>query len=75
LLAQEKVPKEKGTRKLVGISNSNTLRFKTKTGAALPKEPFQVSLWMPQPSVLGNSGDAPHYLALRQTLAMILFYF
>jgi hypothetical protein len=48
---------------------------KLKTGAALPKEPFQVSLWTPQPSVLGDSGDASHYFALKHALALILFYF
>ena len=34
LLVQKKGTKEKDTRKLVGISNSNTLRFKSKTGTA-----------------------------------------
>jgi hypothetical protein len=33
LLVQKKGTKEKDTRKLVGISNPNPLRFKKKTGA------------------------------------------
>jgi hypothetical protein len=34
LLVQKKGTKEKDTRKLVGISNPNSLRFLNKTGAA-----------------------------------------
>jgi len=34
LLVQAKVTKKKDTRILVGISNPNFLRFKSKTGAA-----------------------------------------
>ena len=75
LLVQAKVTQKKDTRKLVRISNLNSLISKLKKQALAAQRTLTAFIMDTHPLGLGDSHGASHLIVLKQMLAMILFLF